>query len=68
VFVYQIDSYRYWGRELGRDDFVYGQFGENLTIEGLSDDESASATATGSAPPSSRSPNPVRPAPASGSG
>jgi ferredoxin-NADP reductase/MOSC domain-containing protein YiiM/ferredoxin len=39
VFVYQIDSYRYWERELGRDDFVYGQFGENFTIEGLSDDE-----------------------------
>jgi ferredoxin-NADP reductase/MOSC domain-containing protein YiiM/ferredoxin len=39
VFVYQIDSYRYWERELGRDDFVHGQFGENFTIEGLSDDE-----------------------------
>ncbi|HEX8854087.1 MAG TPA: MOSC and FAD-binding oxidoreductase domain-containing protein [Thermoleophilaceae bacterium] len=39
VFVYQIDSYRYWERELGRNDFVYGQFGENFTIEGLSDDE-----------------------------
>jgi ferredoxin-NADP reductase/MOSC domain-containing protein YiiM len=39
VFVYQLDSYRYWERELGRDDFVHGQFGENFTIEGLSDDE-----------------------------
>jgi ferredoxin-NADP reductase/MOSC domain-containing protein YiiM/ferredoxin len=39
VFVYQIDSYRYWERELGRDDFVYGQFGENFTVDGLSDDE-----------------------------
>jgi ferredoxin-NADP reductase/MOSC domain-containing protein YiiM/ferredoxin len=39
VFVYQIDSYRYWERELGRDDFVYGQFGENFTIDGLSDEE-----------------------------
>jgi ferredoxin-NADP reductase/MOSC domain-containing protein YiiM len=38
VFVYQIDSYRYWERELGRSDFVYGQFGENFTVEGLSDD------------------------------
>ena len=35
VFVYQIESYRYWERELGRDDFVHGQFGENFTIEGL---------------------------------
>ena len=39
VFVYQIESYRYWERELGRSDFVYGQFGENFTVEGLSDDE-----------------------------
>src|SRR5512133_3011780 len=39
VFVYQIDSYRYWERELDRSDFVYGQFGENFTVEGLSDDE-----------------------------
>ena len=39
VFVYQIDSYRYWARELGRDDFAYGQFGENFTVEGLPDDE-----------------------------
>ena len=39
VFVYQRDSYRHWERELGRDDFVYGQFGENFTVKGLSDDE-----------------------------
>src|SRR4051812_15121231 len=39
VFVYQIDSYRYWERELGRDDFVPGQFGENFTLDGLADDE-----------------------------
>src|SRR3984885_3995565 len=39
VFVYQIGSYRYWERELGRNDFVHGQFGENFTIEGLGDDE-----------------------------
>jgi ferredoxin-NADP reductase/MOSC domain-containing protein YiiM len=39
VFVYQIDSYRYWERELGRSDFVHGQFGENFTVEGLGDDE-----------------------------
>jgi len=39
VFVYQIASYRYWERELGRDDFVFGQFGENFTVEGLGDDE-----------------------------
>ena len=39
VFVYQLDSYRYWERELGRTDFVHGQFGENFTVEGLRDDE-----------------------------
>ncbi len=39
VFVYQLDSYRYWERELGRDDFVHGQFGENFTIEGPGDAE-----------------------------
>jgi ferredoxin-NADP reductase/MOSC domain-containing protein YiiM/ferredoxin len=39
VFVYQLASYRYWERELGRHDFVYGQFGENFTVEGLGDDE-----------------------------
>lgn len=39
VFVYQLDSYRYWEQELGRNDFVHGQFGENFTIEGPSDDE-----------------------------
>jgi ferredoxin-NADP reductase/MOSC domain-containing protein YiiM/ferredoxin len=38
VFVYQIGSYRYWESELGRDDFVYGQFGENFTVDGLDDD------------------------------
>lgn len=38
VFVYQIESYRYWEEQLGRTGFVPGQFGENFTIEGLSDD------------------------------
>jgi len=39
VLIYQIDSYRYWSQHFGRDDFVYGQFGENLTVDGLPDDE-----------------------------
>jgi ferredoxin-NADP reductase/MOSC domain-containing protein YiiM len=39
VFVYQLDSYEYWQRELGRSDFEYGQFGENFTVSGLPDDE-----------------------------
>src|ERR1700722_1790438 len=39
VMVYQLDSYRYWEAYLQRHDFEYGQFGENLTVEGLGDDE-----------------------------
>src|SRR6195952_759214 len=39
VMVYQVASYRYWQQHLGRDDFEYGQFGENLTVDGLPDDE-----------------------------
>jgi ferredoxin-NADP reductase/MOSC domain-containing protein YiiM len=39
VFVYQVESYRHWQDQLQRTDFVYGQFGENFTIEGLPDDE-----------------------------
>jgi ferredoxin-NADP reductase/MOSC domain-containing protein YiiM len=39
VFVYQMDSYHYWERFLGRNDFTFGQFGENFTVEGLPDDE-----------------------------
>ncbi|MGA8185538.1 MAG: MOSC domain-containing protein, partial [Terriglobia bacterium] len=38
VFVYQIESYRYWQEQLKRTDFVHGQFGENFTVEGLPDD------------------------------
>ena len=39
VFVYQLDSYRYWADYLRRDDFEPGQFGENFTVEGLGDQE-----------------------------
>ncbi len=39
VMVYQTDSYRHWEAHLGRSDFVFGQFGENFTVDGLSDDE-----------------------------
>src|SRR3954465_3127343 len=38
VYVYQLHAYRYWERELRRDDFTYGQFGENFTVEGLADE------------------------------
>ena len=39
VLVYQIQSYQHWQRYFGRDDFGYGQFGENLTVDGLTDHE-----------------------------
>ena len=39
VFVYQLGSYRHWQEFLNRDDFGYGQFGENFTVDGLPDDE-----------------------------
>lgn len=39
VLVYQLDSYRHWQQHFGRDDLGYGQFGENLTVEGLPDSE-----------------------------
>jgi MOSC domain-containing protein YiiM/ferredoxin-NADP reductase/ferredoxin len=38
VMVYQLESYRYWEGQLGRNDLIYGQFGENFTVEGLPDD------------------------------
>ncbi|WP_405773857.1 MOSC domain-containing protein [Streptomyces sp. NBC_00859] len=39
VLVYQSDSYRFWARELGREDLEPGHFGENFTVDGLPDDE-----------------------------
>ena len=39
VLVYQIDSYRHWQQHFGRTDFSYGMFGENLTVDGMPDDE-----------------------------
>ena len=39
VMVYQMDAYRYWEAQLGREDFSFGQFGENFTVDGLPDNE-----------------------------
>ncbi|MEU3612254.1 MOSC and FAD-binding oxidoreductase domain-containing protein [Streptomyces sp. NPDC006872] len=39
VLVYQLQSYRYWQKQLGRDDLTFGIFGENFTVDGLPDDE-----------------------------
>ena len=39
VLVYQLDSYRHWQDHFGRDDLEFGNFGENFTVDGLSDAE-----------------------------
>ena len=39
VYVYSIENYNYWKRELDRDDFTFGQFGENFTVDGMPDDQ-----------------------------
>ena len=38
VYVYPVEHYDYWKRELSRDDLTYGKFGENLTVEGMLED------------------------------
>ncbi|WP_319447388.1 MULTISPECIES: MOSC and FAD-binding oxidoreductase domain-containing protein [unclassified Mycobacterium] len=39
VLVYQLDSYRHWAKEFRRTDLTPGLLGENLTVDGLPDDE-----------------------------
>ncbi|MDB6016997.1 MAG: molybdenum cofactor biosysynthesis protein [Pedosphaera sp.] len=39
VYAYPHEHYDYWSRELGRQDFTFGQFGENLTVTGLIEDQ-----------------------------
>lgn len=39
VYAYPFEHYSIWQKELGRDDFTHGQFGENLTTEGLLETE-----------------------------
>src|SRR3954469_684166 len=39
VMVYQMEAYRHWEAQLHRNDFSFGQFGENFTVDGLPDDE-----------------------------
>src|ERR1700757_828953 len=38
VYSYPFEHYESWSRELGRNDFAFGQFGENLTITGWTED------------------------------
>ena len=39
VYVYSIHNYDYWQQELKRNDFAFGQFGENFTVEGMLENE-----------------------------
>jgi MOSC domain-containing protein YiiM len=40
VYVYTRENYTFWTDALGRDDLApAGQFGENFTVEGMSDEE-----------------------------
>jgi len=38
VYAYPIEHYDYWQGTLKRKDFPFGQFGENFTVEGMSED------------------------------
>ena len=38
VYAYPVEHYAFWEQELGRDGFPHGQFGENLTVDGLSEE------------------------------
>jgi MOSC domain-containing protein YiiM len=39
VYAYAIEHYDFWKRELGRDGFPPGQFGENFTVQGMTEDD-----------------------------
>jgi len=38
IYIYTLENYRYWEKTLGRSAFTFGQFGENLTVEGMPDE------------------------------
>lgn len=39
VYCYPHEHYAYWANQLARDNFAFGQFGENFTTRGLLEDE-----------------------------
>ena len=39
VYGYPFEHYGYWSTQLGRNDFTFGQFGENLTVQGWLEDD-----------------------------
>jgi MOSC domain-containing protein YiiM len=40
VYAYSHDHYAWWREKLGRSEMPFGQFGENLTVEGLDETQS----------------------------
>ena len=39
AYVYSVENYDHWRHELGRGDLAFGQFGENFTVEGMTEDD-----------------------------
>jgi len=39
AYAYSIENYEHWQRELGWDEFAFGKFGENFTVEGMMEDD-----------------------------
>jgi MOSC domain-containing protein YiiM len=39
VYSYPFEHYDNWAQQLNRRNFVFGQFGENLTVEGLTEEQ-----------------------------
>jgi MOSC domain-containing protein YiiM len=39
VYAYPVEHYDFWAEELGRSGFPHGQFGENLTLRGLREED-----------------------------
>ena len=39
AYAYSIENYDHWRHELGQDEFAFGQFGENFTVERMVEDE-----------------------------
>ncbi len=39
IYAYPFEHYAHWALELDRTDFTFGQFGENLTVEGILEDQ-----------------------------
>jgi len=48
IYAYSSEHYTYWTKQLPDADLVFGNFGENLTITGLTEEQALLATSIGS--------------------